>query len=217
MKPSGTDLGSATAVDAVAEQIRLGLYSGLRKPGEVLKDTDLVDTYGVARPTARAAVQVLVAEGLLWRDRGRSSRVPTYGAADIDDLFGARWVIEWTAVQHIVSSEVDLEPLRQALHHLEALTDSNEWGAAAVGDVAFHQAMVALTGSPRLNRMYSSLTTELKLMIALLKPAYESVADLVAEHHSLFAALQARDEQLCRRLLRTHYDDAVVSLKRTFT
>jgi DNA-binding GntR family transcriptional regulator len=49
-------LGSATAVHAVAEQLRFGLYSGQRKPGEVLKDTDLVEMYGVARPTARAAV-----------------------------------------------------------------------------------------------------------------------------------------------------------------
>ncbi len=60
--------GTTTVVDAVAAALREKLLDGALAPGQVLRDTALADEFGVARPTIRAAVQLLTNDGLVVRD-----------------------------------------------------------------------------------------------------------------------------------------------------
>ena len=76
--------------DAVADELRHRLLAGHYRGGEQLRDTELSAEFGVARPTVRAAVQMLVADGLLVRGRGRSAEVRSFTAEDAVDLYRLR-------------------------------------------------------------------------------------------------------------------------------
>lgn len=56
--------------------------------------------------------------------------------------------------------------------------------------IAF-SAVLAAAASPRLLRAFDSVGTELRLLIAQLRPAYRGAQELAAEHAVLFYALQA--------------------------
>src|SRR5262245_52621947 len=182
---------AVTVADAVADELRRRLLSGHYRGGEQLRDTDLSQEFGVARPTVRAAVQMLVADGLLERGRGRSAQVRSFTAEDAIDLYRLRRPIEAVAVAIVVSQARPLDGVEAAVRAFAALSDNISWDVVADHDVAFHRAVFVTAGSPRLLRTFDEVSAELRLLVAQLRPAYASVSDLAHEHEVLLVALRS--------------------------
>ncbi|MGP3935573.1 GntR family transcriptional regulator [Nonomuraea sp. KM88] len=197
-----------TVADAVADQLRRRLLSGHYRGGDQLRDTELSQEFGVARPTVRAAVQTLVAEGLLDRGRGRSAQVRTFTAEDAIDLGRLRRPIETIAVEMIISRARPLAGIAAAARAFSALGDDVSCDVVAGHDVAFHRAVFVAAGSARLLRTFDELSAELRLLIAQLRPAYDSVSDLAREHELLLDALRSGDVQQARAAWNAHCDDS---------
>lgn len=206
--------GPTTVVEAVAQALRDDLLDGALTPGQVLRDTALAEQFGVARPTVRAAIQVLVADGLVKRDRGRSARVPDVSLADVADLYTARAAVELAAVDLIERRAAPVHRVALAVERLRGLGPSAPWRHVVEADVAFHEALVASAGSPRLLTLFHVLADETRLVIALQRALYEAVGDLVDEHGRILVALQAGHFDACRGLLREHFDHTVALLSR---
>jgi DNA-binding GntR family transcriptional regulator len=107
-------LETITVADAVVAELRRRLLAGEYAGGEELRDTDLTLEFGAARPTVRAAVQTLVADGLLERGRGRSARVRSFTAADAVDLYRLRRPIELAAVRLVLQDQPPLDRVHRA-------------------------------------------------------------------------------------------------------
>ena len=180
-----------SVADAVANELRRRLLAGEYAAGQELRDTELADELGAARPTVRAAVQTLVADGLLERGRGRSARVRSFTAFDAVDLYRLRQPIEAAAVRLIIDQARPLAGLQSALDAFAALRDDVSWDVVADHDIAFHRAMFTAAGSPRLLRAFDGVAAELRLLIAQLRPAYRGARELAAEHAVLLRVLQA--------------------------
>ena len=138
----------------------------------------------------RAALQVLIAEGLIERVRGHSARVRGFRSEDAIDLYRARRPLELEAVRLVIESWVDLADVEVAFAAFQALREPVAWDLVADADIRFHRAVVAAAGSPRLLRLFDSLGSELRLLIAQLRPAYRDARDLVEEHRALLLTLQ---------------------------
>lgn len=207
--------GTTTVVDAVVAALRDQLLDGARPPGQLLRDTELAEEFGAARPTIRAAVQVLTADGFVVRDRGHSARVPVFTAADIADLYTARAAIELAAIDLIQRHAAPIPLLVAALARLESLGPDVAWRTVVEADVSLHQSLVASAGSPRLLRLFQGLANETRLVIALQRGLYESVDEMVDEHRRIVSALKRKRYDSCRRLLREHFEHTVTSLSPT--
>lgn len=209
-------VGTSTVVDAAAETLREQLLGGAFAPGQVLRDTTLAEQFGIARPTLRAAVQALVADGLLVRSRGRSARVPEFSSADIADLYEARTVVEVAAVDRIERSPSLLRLVHDAMWAFET-ADANSWRAVVDADVAFHRSIVQAGGSPRLLAMFDTLATETRLAIALQRSLYEDAEELVREHHSIVNALKRHRFDAARKKLSAHFDTTIEAMHKPAT
>jgi DNA-binding GntR family transcriptional regulator len=195
-----------SVADAVADELRRRLLAGSYASGEQLRDTDLAAEFGVARPTVRAAVATLVADGLLERGRGKSALVKSFTAEDAIDLYRVRRPIEAAAVGLVVGSGVPLDAVEAATAALLALEAGVAWDVVADHDVAFHRAIFEAAGSARLLRTFDEVSTELRLLIAMLQPAYERVADLAAEHADLLEVLRTGDAAGAQAAWSAHFD-----------
>ncbi len=197
-----------SVADAVADELRRRLLAGAYRGGELLRDTELSVEFGVARPTVRAAVQMLVADGLLERGRGRSAEVRSFTAEDAVDLYRLRRPIEATAVSMVIVDGRGLDGVQATVDAFLSLTEDVSWDVVADHDIAFHRAVLVAAGSPRLLRTFDEVGSELRLLIAQLRPAYDRVSVLAAEHALLLDVLRSADTMRAQSAWSEHFDVA---------
>jgi DNA-binding GntR family transcriptional regulator len=201
-----------STLDALSDSLRRRLLDGELEPGAVLGEVELASEYGVARPTARAAIQGLVAEGLLRREPNRSARVPELTADDVRDLFYVRMPLELQVVSTLVERRLRPPAAEEAVRQLERLPRRAPWDEVVEADMEFHTALVAAVGSPRLKRTYASLQAEIRLCMVQLRPAYDDSAVVAAEHRELLEAIAAGPKRSAARLMTEHLEMALRDL-----
>ena len=214
-EPAATfQLPRATFASMVTERLRDGIVNGTLAPGSQLSEVDLAHSYGISRGPVREAIQRLVQEGLLRSEPHRGVFVPVLTDEDVADVYLARAALESAAVRLLVAgsrSRSSSEILDQHVAEMEAAESRGDWEAVGRFDLEFHTALVASTGSQRLQRMFTTLISETRLCLAALAGA-EARHDLVAEHRAICEGIKDVDAERALAALEKHFDDAVVSL-----
>lgn len=183
-------LRTVSVVEAATNRLRESLFTGEYSSGEEVKDTHIAEQFGIARPTARIAVQNLVNEGMLDRKPGASARVRVFGPAQVDDIYRVRRLIEIDAIREIRERQLPLDAVERALAEFGGLDDQENWGRAAEADVAFHASVVNSASSPRLKSFFADITNELRLLSAIQHELYSGAHELYREHATLLEHLR---------------------------
>jgi DNA-binding GntR family transcriptional regulator len=171
-------------VDAIAEDIRRNLFSGALRSGTQLTEADVATSYDVARPTAKAAIEKLVAAGLLLRDVHKTARVPAMGPDDVRDLYFSRLWIESEAVRKLAARKIVPDTVLKAHHDVLALQQAS---AVEVTEpiVGFHSAIVSALGSQRMTRLFRNLMGEMRLCMANANYRHLLHPEIIAEEHRI--------------------------------
>jgi DNA-binding GntR family transcriptional regulator len=209
---SGLAVQPISTMEAVVASLRSRILDGVIEPGVRLPEQDLAMEFGVARPTVRAAIQTLCHEGLLVRERNRSAEIPVLTRDEILDLFSVRIPIECLVVRSVLERGASLTPAREAMAVMEALPDDAGWSEVVAADGAFHQALVDAVGSPRLERLYGSLSGEIRLCVAQLRPSWASPSAIGHEHHEVLDVLETGDVHAAEARMTAHLERAVRDL-----
>ena len=187
---AGEPLVTVSVVEAATTRLRDSLLAGDFEAGSEIKDTRVATDYGIARPTARAVVQQLISEGFLVRPPGYSARVRSFSPDEVEDIYRVRRLIEIDAIRVIRAKNLPLDTIKHALQGFSELRGgADDWPKIAHTDAAFHSAVVELAGSPRLSAYFAGISSEIRLLIALLKNQYEGGEALFKEHELLFELL----------------------------
>jgi DNA-binding GntR family transcriptional regulator len=171
-------------VDAIADDIRGNLFNGALPGSTQLTEAEVATTYDVARPTAKAAIEKLVAEGLLLRGTHKTARVPELGPDEVRDLYFSRLCIESEVVRRLAAGRILPEALVRANNDVVAVQSAS--GLEVTEPVIrFHLALVGALGSPRLTRVFGTLMGEMRLCMAQMNYRRLLHADLIAEEHKV--------------------------------
>jgi DNA-binding GntR family transcriptional regulator len=189
--------------DAIYAELRTGIISQDVRPGTTVTESAVALRFGVARPTAKMAIERLVAEGLLRRETHRAARVPQLSRADIVDLFDSRAVVESAAVERLATGGT--LPAEALAAHRALLANARAGEAFANEDIAFHRALVDGQPSSRLARMHTLIMGEIELCIGQVQAGRLLTASEVgAQHQGILDAVTAGDAALAERLTREH-------------
>ena len=151
------------------------MAKGELPPGKQVKEADWTGRIGVSRNTLREACSTLIEEGLLVRKPHRGVFVVTLGPAQIADIYRVRRLLECTALSQAPTDPPQAGPMRAAVDTAQAAVADGEWVAVGTANMQFHEQIVALAGSPRLDAWMRQLTAELRL-------AFVAVTDQQALH-----------------------------------
>jgi DNA-binding GntR family transcriptional regulator len=198
----------------IADRVRAAIERGDLQPGSQLVEADLAAQLGVSRGPLREGLQRLTQEGLLLAIRNRGLFVIEMTPDRVRDMYIARQAVERAAAE-----QIHLASPREAGKQLLAITDEMSVTAEAdnpsgVGeaDIAFHDLLVRLAGSPRLSQMHRTLLTETRIGIHALDPTYEGPDVRVAEHRAIAQSFVDHKPAETDRLLQLHMADAVERL-----
>jgi DNA-binding GntR family transcriptional regulator len=208
----GVILQVTSTRDALVAEVRKQILSGELSPGAPLTEHGLAAAFGVARPTVRSALQVLVGRHLVQQAGGRSLRVPELTEADVRDLFFVRSPLELEAVRVIIESGASLAGAEERLAELEALAADAGWAQRVEAHTAFHIALIDCAGSARLSRLYPAMQEEMQLCLAQLRSAYPGAQDLAREHRVLLDAVASGDVGAARAEMGAHLGRALSGL-----
>ena len=214
---SPTRIPRATFASMVGERIRSDIIEGVLTPGAQLHEVELAASFGVSRGPVREALQRLIQEGLLRSESHRGVFVPVMGADDIDDIYVAREALETAAVRRITGTPraaSAFKSLDKVVRAMEVAAKAEDWKTVASRDLDFHTALVAAAGSPRLERMFTTVISETRLCLSMLTSSAEARVDLVDEHRQISEMIRADDTEGAIAALAQHFDDAVVTLRR---
>jgi DNA-binding FadR family transcriptional regulator len=204
----------------LADDIRMRLVAGELVPGEPLPpEKELMETYGVSRPTFREAMRILEAESLVETIRGPKGgvvmRAPNplvvirqvgvllqLSGATFNDVYAARAAIEIAAVRTLTERAVpaDLEALREIIEDGQSCANASgeEFGAIAG---RFHRALVHHSGNKTMSfivDLLGSLTdAAYRRMVANLSPGLreESVRRAIRSWIKLVRLIEVGDAQ----------------------
>ena len=209
---TGLAVTPISTTEAVVVSLREKILDGAIAPGAPLPEADLTRDFGVARPTVRAAIQTLCHEGLLKRERNRSAFVPVLGHDDVRDLFSVRIPIECLIVRQVLERAAPLGEVHTAIARLSDLTASSHWSEVVEADLGFHHALARAVGSPRLERLYLSMSGEIRLCIAQLRPAWAGPTAMAGEHRELLDVIERGDVDAAVARMTAHLERAVRDL-----
>ena len=197
-------LGVIGVVDAVTAQLRTKILSGEIPSGAALTEAAVAQTFGVARPSAKAAIEQLVAGGLLVRTAHRSARVVDIDADTVRDVYRTRARLESAALRELARSRTVPDAARIANAELLAMPPGPD-PATVDPDLRFHTALIDALESDRTGRMYRSVLDEVRLCMAQVQGRRLLDAEqIAAQHAAMLDAVAAGDGDLAADLLSAH-------------
>lgn len=201
-------LGIVGVVDAVTAQLRGRILSGEIRSGSPLTEAAVSQAFGVARPSAKAAIEQLVASGLLVRTAHRSARVVAIDPETVRDVYRTRSRLESAALRELAGTRTVPQPAVDANAEIIAMPAGPD-PATVDPDLRFHTALIDALGSERTARMYRSVLDEARLCMAQVQGRrLLDAAVIAAQHTEMLEAVAAGEAERAAELLRIHLSSA---------
>lgn len=156
---------SESTAERIADVLRRRITEGDLRPGTQLSEERLVTQLGVSRNTLREAFRLLAHDGLLVHRRHHGVFVPELDEEDLVDLYRLRRALECDVVRSLTDLDAHrLRPLRADIEAAESAASRGKWGEVATANMRFHQSLVGLAGSRRIDDVTRRLLAELRLV-----------------------------------------------------
>lgn len=192
-------VSAGSTAERVAAQLRGRITEGELRPGARLSEDLLVATTGVSRNTLREAFRLLTHERLLVHRLHRGVFVPELDEGDLTDLYRLRRGIECDVLRRL--EHVGPEQLRGLAEQLELAEEAaadERWVDVGTANMRFHQQLVGLGGSRRMEEVARTVLAEMRLLFSVVElpeqlhrpylPWNRALHDLLAEGHLADAA-----------------------------
>ena len=192
--------------DDVADRLRELIFGGSLTPGSFIDEPALCEQLGISRTPLREALKVLTAEGLLRHEPRRGCFVNQITERDLDEIFPVIALLEGRCAFEAARNASDadlaaLEVLHQRLNrHAQARRISDYYET----NHTIHEAIITLADNRWLAQVIGDLRKILRLARLQQLHAPGRLAQSLAEHMAVFAALKARDAEGAEAAMRTH-------------
>lgn len=181
-------------VDHVHQTLRGDILANRYVEGEPISEVGVAQRFEIARPTARAAVERLIGEGLLVRSGYKAASVPRLTDPDIRELYASRAILEGFIHRALAEARnVPAEAIAANLMLRAASANGNSTGLIT-SDVSFHKSLISAFGNSRVTRMHSLLMGEAHLCMAQVQAKHALTAEVIADEHDLILAAISNGE-----------------------
>jgi DNA-binding GntR family transcriptional regulator len=199
---------SSTA-ERVADSLRQLILHGDLKPGQPLREMALSETIDVSRNTIREAFRLLGREGLVVHHIHRGVLVKELTEDEVHDIYTTRQALELCAIEHSANrSEAELQAIGDAIEEASQALERGDWKTVATADLAFHQRLVALLHSRRIDAFFQAVLAELRLAFAIVEDQEAFLPPFHVWNKHLYGLLNSGERERCAREMEQYLAEA---------
>lgn len=132
---------------STADILRREILEGRLKPGQRIVEAKWATQLNVAQGSVREALNLLVAEGFVEKQSGRSARVLNLGEREIAQIYQLRSAIEGLAARLVTELGADLAGLEQSIAKMKAAAEKGDVQAVLAHDLEFHLLLCEKSGN----------------------------------------------------------------------
>lgn len=191
--------------EEVAEQLRQRIFRRELEPGSWIDELKIAEEFGISRTPLREALKVLAAEGLVTMKVRRGAYVTEMSEKDLRDVYHLLSLLESDAAGVVAERATDaqIQSLQDLHAELEAAIADREKFFAV--NERFHMQVLEMADNRWRSQMVADLRKVMKLNRhnSLFKQG--RIADSLAEHRAILAALTARDPEGTRKAMQEHF------------
>jgi DNA-binding GntR family transcriptional regulator len=200
-------LERTSTAERVADILRTRIIEGYFPPGSRLSEDAIGADLQISRNTLREAFRLLTHERLLLHELHRGVSVRMLSVADVVDLYRVRKVVECAAA-HGVAPEANVDPVASAVVDGERAAGDADWHAVGTANMRFHQAVVGLAGSARLDELMRGVLAELRLVFHVMADPRRFHEPYLNRNMDILARLAVGDGSGASLLLAKYLDDS---------
>jgi DNA-binding GntR family transcriptional regulator len=193
----------------VAERLRQQIFARELEPGSWIDELKLCADYGISRTPLREALKVLAVEGLVTMKVRRGAYVTEMSQSDVAQVYHLLALLESDAAGHVAVHASDEQRALLAEFHERLERQSRQRDAFFAANEQFHMALLQIAG----NRWATQVVTDLRKVMKLNRHhslfKQGRLADSLAEHRALMAAIANRDAALAARLMKAHFESGL--------
>lgn len=188
------------AVHKMKDAILLGRY----RPGQSLRQVQLMADLGLGATPAREAALELVARGLLVHESHRGVRVAELDRERAAHVYEVRALLEAEAARLATANatEASIARLARCARAMESAFRANDLARLSLADEGFHRSLCEGAGNPVLLKLIGELWEQFPRYMLWRNPA--RVAQSLREHGQIARRFARRDADGTARAVRDH-------------
>jgi DNA-binding GntR family transcriptional regulator len=189
------------------EGLRASILRGELAPGEVTSQVALADSLGVSKTPLREALRMLQRDGLVTFEPNRQPRVATFTAADVEELYVLRILLEAGAARltvPVMPAEA-LARMKGLMSEMARYAKARDFEGLDGPHRGFHALVTGGAGERSSDAIldFRDHADRYRRAYVEADPAAWEVS--TREHRAILEAAEARDGEAVARLLAAHY------------
>jgi DNA-binding GntR family transcriptional regulator len=206
-----SQIQNITLSERVFESIREGIFSGILKPGDSLREAHIASDLRVSQVPVREALMRLEHVGLVVRTVNKNTIVTKMSSREVRERTTLREILEQKAFIESASrlTAADFEALEEIS---QEITDTNEkklYFESAQNDMRFHRYIWECSGNEMLYRTLDNVTVPLFAFISVVRKfGYRDSEDLHKSHTELLAAMKDGDVEYIKSAISSHVNSS---------
>ena len=209
--PPPTALSRRALYQDVAERLRQQIFARELEPGSWIDEMKLCGDYGISRTPLREALKVLAVEGLVTMKLRRGAYVTEMSRDDVTQVYRLLALLEADAAAQVAAEASDTEIAELRALHAGLEKQTRQRDAFFAANEAFHLRLLALGR----NRWREQLVADLRKVMKLNRHhslfKQGRLAESLAEHRQLMAAIEARDSAAASRVMQAHFQSGLAA------
>jgi DNA-binding GntR family transcriptional regulator len=203
--------------EAADSLIRKLIFDRVLRPGQRIDEQALARDFGISRTPLREALKVLHNDGLVKLVPRRGCFVAELSARDLDEIYEIVALLESAAAARAaeLATPADVAKLRRVTQRMAQMAAEGQHKRYFDANLAAHELVLEIAG----NRWQKDMIQYLRAMCRL--SPYISIGNIpgrleqsLSEHQELLAAIEARDQERARDVMRRHVMHTRSALRR---
>lgn len=194
----------------VMENLRRAIVEGHFRPADRLIERELCALTGASRSSVREALRQLEAEGLIETLPDRGPVVRTVSAAEAEDLYQVRALLEGLVGRLFAmrATPDEIEELREAVDDFAKATRAGDAASALRAKDRFYDVLMTGCRNATLDGLLGSLHNRVALLRATTLAQPGRSVETRAELDRIVTAIEARDPEAAEKACVAHVEAA---------